>query len=206
MKTVAFFNNREGVGTTSLVYHLAWMFADRGVNVVAADLDPQANLTTMFLDDDRVLALWPERGSRQTVHGALQPLLDGAGDIDTPHLEEAAPGLDLMAGDLALSAAEDELSSQWSDCLDRKPRAFRMLSALWRILRHAAREAEARLVLVDVGPNLGAFNRAVLVTADYVVVPLAPRWSAAHGAGGRECRRRVLPGDGPPSRGSSMSW
>ena len=65
-------------------------------------------------------------------------------------------------------------SSQWSDCLDRKPRAFRVLSALWRILDMAAAEAEATLVLVDVGPNLGAFNRAALTTADHVVVLLAP--------------------------------
>ena len=101
-------------------------------------------------------------------------LLEGTGDIESPHLEEAAPGLNLVAGDLALSAAEDELSSQWPDCLDRKPRAFRVLSALWRILQQAARETEARLVLVDVGPSLGAFNRAALVAADYVVVPLAP--------------------------------
>ena len=59
-------------------------------------------------------------------------------------------------GDLALSGSEDELNSQWPDSLDRKPRAFRVLSAFWRVIEHAAREREARLVLIDVGPNLGA--------------------------------------------------
>jgi Mrp family chromosome partitioning ATPase len=39
---VAFFNNKGGVGKTSLVYHLAWMYSDLGFRVVAADLDPQA--------------------------------------------------------------------------------------------------------------------------------------------------------------------
>jgi cellulose biosynthesis protein BcsQ len=174
MKTVAFFNNKGGVGKTSLVYHLAWMYADLGLSVVAADLDPQANLTSMFLDDERLEDLWNGGRSRQTIFGALQPLLEGTGDVSAPHVEEAAPGLGLVVGDLALSAAEDELSSQWPDCLDRKPRAFRVLSALWRALRLAAEETEAALVLVDVGPNLGAFNRAALVTADFVVVPLAP--------------------------------
>ena len=38
----------------------------------------------------------------------------------------------------------------------------------------AADAIEADLILVDVGPNLGALNRAALVTANHVVVPLAP--------------------------------
>lgn len=175
MKTIALFNNKGGVGKTSLVYHLAWMYADLGLEVLAADLDPQANLSSMFLEDERLEALWGSDGDdRLTVYGALRPLLDGTGDISSPHVEQVASGLGLVVGDLALSGAEDELSSQWPDCLDRKPRAFRVLSALWRILRKASDEAGAGLVLVDVGPNLGAFNRAALVTADYVVVPLAP--------------------------------
>jgi hypothetical protein len=32
---IAFFNNKGGVGKTSLVYHLAWMYSDLGVRVVA---------------------------------------------------------------------------------------------------------------------------------------------------------------------------
>ena len=40
MTTIAFFNNKGGVGKTSLVYHVAWMLAEHGVRVVAADLDP----------------------------------------------------------------------------------------------------------------------------------------------------------------------
>ena len=174
MKTVAFFNNKGGVGKTSLVYHLAWMYADLGLNAVAADLDPQANLTGMFLDEKRVETLWAEEGARKTVYGSLTPLLEGTGDIAAPYVMEAAPGVSLLVGDLSLSSAEEELSAQWPLCLDRRPRAFRVLSALWRILSAAAERSAAPLVLVDVGPNLGALNRAALVTADHVVVPLAP--------------------------------
>ena len=50
--TIAFFNNKGGVGKTSLLYHVAWMLAERGHRVVAADLDPQANLSAAFLDED----------------------------------------------------------------------------------------------------------------------------------------------------------
>ncbi len=170
---VTFFNNKGGVGKTSLVYHLASMCAELGRNVVAADLDPQSNLTSMFLTDERLEILWPESGSRKSVYGSLQPLLDGTGDITQPYLEPAGERLSLVVGDLELSSAEDELSSQWPLCLDRQPRAFRVISALWRILQKAASESEAEIVIVDVGPNLGALNRAVLVATDYVVVPLA---------------------------------
>lgn len=173
MKTIAFFNNKGGVGKTSLVYHLAWMYTDLGLNVVAADLDPQANLTSMFIDDDSLERLWvDEEGC--TIYEALEPLLEGTGDIHTPQLSVPGPSLNLVVGDLKLAAAEDEIARQWPDCLDRRPRAFRVVSALWRALHSAASEAEAELVLIDVGPNLGALNRAALVAADYVVVPLVP--------------------------------
>ncbi|MFN3594296.1 MAG: ParA family protein [Thiobacillaceae bacterium] len=174
MKTIAFFNNKGGVGKTSLVYHLAWMYADLGLSVVAADLDPQANLTAMFLDEERLGALWLNGAHAETVYGAFRPLREGTGDVAQPHVEEVTPGLHLLVGDLALSTAEDELSSQWPRCLDRDPRAFRVLSGLWRIMAMAARQVEASLTLIDVGPNLGALNRAALVSADAVVIPLAP--------------------------------
>ncbi len=174
MKTFAFFNNKGGVGKTTLVYHLAWMLAQRSVPVLAVDFDPQANLTAMFLDDDRLEVLWPDGEHRDTVYGALRPLIEGEGDIATPHVEPIAELLGLLAGDLALSLVEDELSAQWPDCLDRKPRAFRVMSALWRIVEHAAQEAEAQIVLIDVGPNLGALNRAALLCAHHVILPLAP--------------------------------
>ena len=170
---LTFFHNKGGVGKTSLVYHLAWMYAELGFTILAADLDPQSNLTGMFLDEERVEELWGADGSRRTVYGALQPLLEGTGDIGEPHLERPQTRLSLIVGDLSLSSAEDELSSQWPACLDRQPRAFRVISALWRIMQKAAASVCANIILVDVGPNLGALNRAVLVATDYVAVPLA---------------------------------
>ena len=174
MKSIAVFNNKGGVGKTSLVYHLAWMYANLDYNVVAADLDPQANLTSMFLEDDELERLWSNDGTDGTIHAALRPLLEGIGDLARPQVARPAPGIALIAGDMLLSGAEDEMGSSWRDCLDGKPRAFRVLSGIWRVLRMAAEESDADLVLVDVGPNIGALNRAALVAADHVVVPLAP--------------------------------
>lgn len=172
MKTIAFFNNMGGVGKTSLVYHLAWMYAELGVNVVAADLDPQANLTTMFLDEDALEGLWSD-GAGRTVMTPIRPLLEGEGGVGVPVYEEVG-ALALLAGDLALSSFEDELSLQWARCLEGERRAFRVIAAFHEVMVRCATVRDASLVLVDVGPNLGAINRAALIAADHVVVPLAP--------------------------------
>jgi chromosome partitioning protein len=50
--------------------------------------------------------------------------------------------------------------------------AFRVTSAFHRLVLSAAQETGAELALVDVGPNLGAINRAALLACDYVVIPL----------------------------------
>ena len=178
LPVIAFFNNKGGVGKTSLVYHLAWMFAGLGWRVVAADLDPQANLTAAFLDEDRLENLWEnmwgEPDHSDTIYGAIQPLVRGTGDIARPELQPLDDGLALLPGDLTLSAFEDELSTQWSASLSGNERAFRVLSALWRVMQQAGREFNADLILADHGPNLGSINRVGLISADYVVIPLSP--------------------------------
>lgn len=171
MRTIAFFNNKGGVGKTSLLYHLANMFALRGCRVVAADLDPQANLSSMFLRDDRIEALWSSGGAA-TVYSAMQPLMEGTGDLLQVTPQVVADGLALLPGDLTLSEIEDELSSQWPRCLNGEARAFRVIAAFDRMLRSAGAATKADFGLIDVGPNLGAINRCALVSADYVVIPI----------------------------------
>jgi cellulose biosynthesis protein BcsQ len=173
-RVIAFFNNKGGVGKTSLVFHLAWMYSDLGLRVVAADFDPQANLTAAFLDLDRLEELWPDGRHGETVFGAIEPLIRGTGDVALPHVEAITDRLGLIVGDLGLALFEDELATQWPKCLDGQERAFRVISALWRVGQLAAARHEAEIVLMDLGPNLGAMNRAALVGADHVVVPLSP--------------------------------
>ncbi len=177
MKTVAFFNNKGDVGKTSLVYHVSWMFADLGVNVVAIDLDPQSNLTSCFLEDDQLENIWNLDFSSCTILEYVQPLLDRLGDIADVNLVEIDPKIGLVPGNLGLSMFEDRLAETWGKCLDDNPAnaadAFRVTTAFYRVMQQAARKQNADFVLVDVGPNLGAINRAALVASDYVVIPLA---------------------------------
>jgi chromosome partitioning protein len=171
---IAFFNNKGGVGKTSIVYHLAWMFSDRGLRVIAADLDPQSNLTAAFLDEDRLEEVMPSNGRPLTVFGAIRPLKKGTGDIADPHVEVISDHLGLILGDMALSTFEDDLSDAWPKSLGGDERAFRIMSAFWRLVQRAGEQHRADVILVDLGPNLGAINRAALIASDYVVIPLGP--------------------------------
>lgn len=173
MKTLAFFNSKRGVGKTSLVYHLAWMLSEMDCRVLGVDLDPQANLSGIFLPERRLEELWGDRDGK-TIEKSIAPLFEGRGDIDPPHVEKIGERIGLLTGDLALSKREDELSTQWPKCLDEEHRAFRVITVFARSISLAGKAFEADLALVDVGPNLGAINRAALIASDAVVVPLAP--------------------------------
>lgn len=173
MKSLAFFNNKGGVGKTSLVYHLAWMFADHQVKTLTVDLDPQAKLTAMFLDEERLENLWPDGEHPDTVYGAISPMLQGIGDIAQPNVEMINAHLGLIAGDLELSRVEDKLSDAWLRCHNRDEAAFRTMTAFHRLVQFGA-DWGAELVLINVGPNLGAINRAALIASGQICLPLAP--------------------------------
>lgn len=149
------------------------MFADHGVKTLAIDLDPQANLTAMFLDETYLETLWSDDEHPDTVYGAIRPILRGLGDIAPPRIQHITDDLGLVAGDLGLSRFEDKLSDAWPRCHNEDESAFRIMTAFHRLILCSA-QASTALVLIDVGPNLGAINRAALIAADQVVVPLAP--------------------------------
>jgi chromosome partitioning protein len=174
---LTFFNNKGGVGKTSLAYHLAWMLSEMGHKVLACDLDPQANLSSAFLDEEKLDLLWNDNGSISssgtTIFKCVEPLL-GVGDFRPPVLQQINSSLSLIPGDLALSGFEDSLSAEWPNALGSTNlfRPFRILTSFWTIMQNGAAEIDATIILADVGPNLGAINRSALIATDFVVVPL----------------------------------
>lgn len=172
MKTIIFFNNKGGVGKTTLVYHFAYMLAELGKKCLAVDLDPQANLSSMFLADEELERIYSADSNRETLISGIEPLNRGIGDIAEVKIHEIAPHIGLLAGDLDLSGFEDKLSTNWSKCIDGDEAAFRVVSSISRIIEKAAHSYEADYCIIDVGPNFGALNRSTLIAADYVIVPM----------------------------------
>jgi chromosome partitioning protein len=189
MKSIAFFNNKGGVGKTTLVYHIAYMMTELGYRVLVADLDPQANLSSMFLSE---AVLYERIEEKKSILQALLPLIKGVGDVEDSYLEKidlspkktTTDGQDvysekidnnlfLIIGDLELSTFEDQLSDSWGKCNDGRESAFRHISAFYRIIEQASEAIEADFALIDVGPNFGAINRAALISADNIIVPVS---------------------------------
>lgn len=224
MITLALFNNKGGVGKTTLAYHLAHMMARTGLNILAIDLDPQSNLTAAFMDEEKLEALWQERDplprdllspvteplfdfrvlpeNAGTVADSVRPLQEQTGDIE--HFEPimVADRLCLVPGDLGLSGFEDKLSATWPLSFTGDIGALRVTSAFYRIIQAAANKVSADIAIIDVGPNLGAINRAALLAADAVLIPLAAELFSLRGLSNlgprlREWRehwqKRILP-------------
>ncbi|WP_027002476.1 ParA family protein [Hugenholtzia roseola] len=175
-KRIVFFNNKGGVGKTTMVYHLAYMLRELGYKVLVADLDPQTNLTAMFLEQKRLEEIFLGTNQMLTITDLMRPVIEGEG-YKGVYVEPVQEGLyetsiHLLLGNLALSAYEDKLSSSWAACVDRDPYSFKVVSLFHRIMTDATKVTQADFVLIDVGPNLGAINRAVLIASDYVILPV----------------------------------
>ncbi len=170
---LTFFNNKGGVGKTSLIYHLAWTLSELRKRVVVIDLDPQSNLTAAFLDEERIEEVWNQTGTGSTIYKCVKPLT-GVGDIAEPSLQNIATDLYLLPGDVDLSGYEDALSAEWPNSMgdNNLYRPMRILSSFWQVMQMSASKVQADVILVDIGPNLGAINRSVLLASDYVVIPL----------------------------------
>lgn len=159
-------NAKSGDGATSLTYHLAHMFADLGASVLAADLDPQGDLTINSLFPDALETMWTNR--RSALFTAIDAALSGS-SAPLPTIELASK-LHLIPADLRLCRLERVLA----DTKDAR-------RALSEVIRSAALAHDADVVLIDIAPNLTALNRAVLAVCTHIIVPLAPDCFAIEG-------------------------
>ena len=169
---LTFFNNNGGVGKTTLVYHLAWTFADMGKRVVVMDMDPQANLTAAFFTDDEIEEIWENPTPGATVFSCVKTA--GVKGVAPPILRIVSGNIYILPGDAALSGFEETLSLYWYKSMNSTNlhRPICVLSAFWEIMRMAATEINADIILVDTSPYLSAINRSVLIATNHVVIPL----------------------------------
>jgi len=174
VQTIAFFNHKGGVGKTTMLFNTAIEMYRLGMRVLMVDLDAQANLTAISLPDETLERLYTPTAAGQTVADAFNPLVGGSGDIDAPMAHVVREqGVWLAAGDLRLSDFEGIMPGAWPEALAGFERGFRVTSAPYRLIQELGESVDADYAFVDLGPNVGALNRAVLLGSDYLIVPLA---------------------------------
>jgi cellulose biosynthesis protein BcsQ len=173
MKSVAFFNNKGGVGKTTFTFHLGYALETLGKRILFVDLDPQCNLTTHICSEEEINDSWEPTGN--SLYKAVAPIVSGAGDFQviTPH-KVPNRNIWVFMGDLLLSDFESELSAAWTQILAGQERGFRVTSAVYRLINEFAAQNSIDYILIDLGPNLGSLNRAILLGCDNYIMPMIP--------------------------------
>lgn len=171
MESIAFFNNKGGVGKTTLICNVAsYLALERGKKVLVIDADPQCNATQLLLEEDAVIGLY-EDSDNFTIHSVIHPLSIGKGYSKTLRpMKIEDYGLDLIPGDPRLALKEDLLSKDWQDAVGGEIRGLRT-SLLFKELLERCNDYD--YVFFDMGPSLGSINRAVLLACDYFVSPMS---------------------------------
>jgi len=139
---------KGGVGKSSMSLHLSGVLAENNEKVLLCDVDPQASLSSTFIDD--VYSL--DKALKDLL---LDPDLSASEVLSKTKFEN----IDIIPSNLSLGLSEFELlsnpDSQYllSDKLDEVKQDY-------------------HTVLIDCPPSLGIFTRLALVASDYVLIPL----------------------------------
>lgn len=172
MKSITIFNNKGGVGKTTFLCNLASYIAlMMGKRVLVIDADPQCNATSYLISEATLNRLY-ESVSHETIDSFLDPIRHGKGYRGNPIsvLPSHRFGVDLVPGDPRLALSEDFLAQDWVQGRSGDARGLQTTFVFQDIM---LRYSNYDYIFIDVGPSLGAINRAVLIGSDYFVVPMS---------------------------------
>lgn len=205
MKIISVFNNKGGVGKSTLTYHLGAALSEKGKKVLLIDLDPQSNLTLYGLSELQLEKIWNAEDefisdyraaknqknedefdafheAHHSIHYLLKPIEDGESDEEMLSKPVGLRNkLDLIPGRLTLHLFENKLAKHWSEAFLGEPQAIRIVTSIRKICERYAEKYGYDIVLIDTSPSLGALNKVILSSADSFVIPCAPDMFSDYG-------------------------
>jgi cellulose biosynthesis protein BcsQ len=172
-RSICFFNNKGGVGKTTLVANLAAQLAlNLGQKVLVVDVDPQCNLTQYLLSDAEFTNTYNLDSPTKTIYDVIQPLSMGKGYSNNLPIRKVTEfKVDLIAGDPRLALKEDWLAQDWRDAKAGGTRGLRTTFIFSELISRVSDKYD--FIFFDMGPSLGAINRSVLLSADNFIVPMS---------------------------------
>jgi chromosome partitioning protein len=156
-RVIALCNQKGGVGKTTSTINLGAALAEAGRRVLVIDFDPQGALSVGLGVNPHELDL--------TVYNLL---MQRDVSIDEVILKTGVPGLDLLPGNIDLSAAEVQLVSE----VAREQTLARVLTPVL---------GEYDIILIDCQPSLGLLTVNALAASDGVIIPLECEYFALRG-------------------------
>lgn len=172
MISIGFFNNKGGVGKTTLLCNVAASLSmTQRLKVLIIDADPQCNSSAYLLPEDELETLLLNTNSN-SLDSFYEPVRRGQGySKNLPIITRSKRfEVDLIVGDPKLSIREDLLATDWLDTLNGGPRGFQTTYVIKELI---SRLHKYDVVLVDMGPSLGALNRSILLAVDFFIMPLS---------------------------------
>lgn len=156
-KIISMVNQKGGVGKTTTTINLGACLADEGRRVLLVDLDPQGALSAG-------LGV-PHDDEQTTVYDLM---LDNNSSIHSAIHKTNVPGLELVAANIDLSAAEIQLVNE----VGRE-------QTLGRALRPVLRDYD--YIIIDCGPSLGLLAVNALACSHGVIIPMECEYFSLRG-------------------------
>lgn len=206
MKSISVFNNKGGVGKTTLTYHLGHALSEMGYKVLMIDADPQCNLTIYSLDQEQIHKIWEVEdqfidegfettknsysltdfntivNSYRSVHFLLKPTEEGTGELDVlPPPVKLSSSLDILPGRLTLHLYEEKIAERWSGIYRGDPLAIRTVTKIRDLSQRYGSQYNYDFIIIDTSPSLGSLNKVIISTVDGFFVPAAPDLFSLYG-------------------------
>lgn len=162
-KLITCFNNKGGVGKTSLVSNLATVLVSEfDKRVLIIDCDAQANVTQNFnmtmIKDYDTKNLYTAFVNQESIEDYI---------VNTGY-----EGLDMVIGHYKVSLIEPMLPT-----LPYKEQRFK------NIINDVKEKGEYDYILCDTSPNLSMFNNIILRSSDGIIIPFEPEPLSLGGIG-----------------------